>query len=98
MAPSGTSNHRWQVMEVGRGTRASLSGLTNAVAPPGFAEDVVGFSRVSFYHWAPSIAAVGDGSIWYAFGNGVLHLARFDGSAVEQATDDIDEPVYDACG
>lgn len=54
---------RWDVPEVGRGTRASVSGVANAPPPTGFADDVVGFSRVSYFHWAPSIAAADTGAV-----------------------------------
>ncbi|MCZ7567004.1 MAG: hypothetical protein M5U01_00185 [Ardenticatenaceae bacterium] len=82
---------RWQVVEAGQGTRASLAAASNLAPPPqGFADDVVGFSRVSPYHWASSIAPRSDGSIWYAFGNGVLHLARFNGTNVTNRIVDID--------
>lgn len=92
LAGTPSSLRRWDVTEVGRGTRASVSGVANAPPPTGLADDVVGFSRVSCFHWAPSIAAAGGGAVWFAYGNGVLHLARFGAThgVLEDGIVDID--------
>jgi hypothetical protein len=68
----------WEVVQVGEGRREDVLGIGAAVPPTGFSEDIVGFSRVSFHHWAPALARGAAGTLWYAWGNGLLHLSRVD--------------------
>src|SRR5262249_17181663 len=79
-----------RAVEVGSGSRVELLGASNASPPEAFTDDVVGFSRVSAYHWSPSIAPADGGAAWYAFGNGVLHLAQVRDLEVTDSIVDID--------
>ncbi len=80
----------WIAARVAVGHTSDLTGASMPRGDLNFTSGAVGQSHMSFAHWAPTLAMKDPGKLWYAYGNGVLHLAEIDLQTFEVKDQSVD--------